>query len=473
MIRAALVMACGLLVLAPSAGATLRVETASSGALVLTEVRSSDENDTVTLSLVQANSGLEWTITRTCTRCAFDPTFELGPGCHAMGDTARCARQAAAVTVTMAKGNDKFQIGTSGLPITEPLSISLGDGDDQATGAAGNDTLAGNDGKDVLDGKAGNDNVQGGAGDDLLGGGDGNDTIGGSDGADRITPGLGADIVDAGFGADQISLGTPQRDGRDDVNGGIGHDTSEYLAHVTAVRIVEANQETLGLPKDGNGDSDVLRSIETYIGSPHGDVLTGALSSNDSNYFGGGGNDQIFGSSGDNTIAGGAGADELDGNAGDDTIDGKAGEGATAVADPVIDCGTGTNDRASLDLKDDPTPAGCRQENITRSAAGEGPHVQMKFGRVVAVGGDRLKIRLRCPRKLRHRCAGTLALRIGKARTPRTRYSIKAGRSQRVPLDLGALRDRIGRRTVGQLVSLERGRVEGVKTTQRRIVLAG
>ena len=470
MLRLLVPAVCVFLALAPSAAATVRVETAGSGELVIRELPGS-ANDTVTLSLVQG-AGLEWGITKTCTRCPFEPAFEFGPGCRAFSGAARCTRQAGAVTVSLFGGNDGFLIGSSSLPITEPLTIGLGVGDDHAVGAGGNDSLQGGSGNDILDGGAGNDLVQGSIGNDLLGGGAGDDTLTGSDGADSLTPGLGADEADAGEGADRIHLGTPERDGRDDVNGGIGHDRSEYFAHVTAVRIVEADLETLGLPRDGNGASDVLRSIESYVGSSHADVLTGVLSSNDSNYFGGGGDDNIFGSSGNNTIEGGAGADELDGNAGDDIIDGKTGEGLAAVADPVIDCGTGANDRAILDLRDDPTPAGCRQENVVRSAAGEGPHVQMKLGRVVRVAGARLSVRLRCPRALRHPCKGTLRLLVGRARTARTRYSIRAGRSQRVAIELGAVGGRIGRRTAGQFVSLEKGDVKGVKTTAQRVVLS-
>jgi len=50
---------------------------------------------------------------------------------------------------------------------------------------------------------------------------------------------------------------------------------------------------------------------------------------------------------------------------------------------------------------------------------------------------------------------------------------IKRGRARRVSVELGALGGRVGRRTVGQLVSIERGRVKGLKTTSRRIVLVG
>jgi hypothetical protein len=469
---------CALAVFAAPASATIRVELGSDGGLVIVD-REGNLNDVVTLGLFSTqNGGLEWEISRdrNCGRGCFDlrVLYETGSGCRfvAQGEgLVRCERLAGKATVTLLGGHDRFRIAAESLRITDPITLSLGAGDDTGDGAAGDDTIQAGSGNDVVDGKAGDDLVQGSIGNDSVAGDVGDDNLTGSDGADVARPGPGADTVDAGAGNDSIFLDSFGRDETDDVNGGIGFDTGTYVNRLTPVRIIEANLETLGGEKDA-GENDVLRSIESYAGGRAADILTGVLSSNASTYLGEAGNDQIFGSSGDNTVIGGAGADQLDGNDGNDIIDGKSGEGTIAVADPVIDCGAGTNDRAILDLLDDKTPTGC-DGNLEISAAGEGPHVRMRFRRRAAVHGGRVAVRLKCPRGLKRRCAGKLDLRIGRARSPRTRYSIERGRSRSVSVALGPLDRRVEGRTVGRLVSIERGRIKGLKTTSRRIVLTG
>ena len=105
------------------------------------------------------------------------------------------------------------------------------------------------------------------------------------------------------------------------MNGGIGRDAATYMpanlypgfpnipsipGRSTAVRIVEANLETLVGAKDFS-EGDVLRSIESYTGGRNEDIITGVLSSNISDYLGDSNNDTIFGTSAANTIVGGAG----------------------------------------------------------------------------------------------------------------------------------------------------------------------
>jgi Ca2+-binding RTX toxin-like protein len=469
---------CALALLAAPASATIRVELGSDGGLVIVD-REGNLNDVVTLGLVStSNGGLEWEIVRdrNCGRNCFDlrVLYEVGSGCRIVNEgpgLVRCGRMSGKASVTLLGGDDRFRIAAGSLQLTDPITLSLGTGNDVGDGAAGDDTLQGGSGDDIVDGKAGADLVQGSIGNDRVTGDAGDDNLTGSDGADVLMPGTGADTEDAGAGNDSILLGTFQRDERDEVNGGIGFDKGSYANRLTSLRIIEANLETLGGEKDA-GENDVLRSIESYGGSIGADILTGVLSSNASTYLGEGGNDAIFGSSGNNTLIGGGGADQLDGNDGDDVIDAKSGEGLTAVADPVIDCGAGANDRAILDPLDDKTPTGC-DGNLEISAAGEGPHVRMRLRRRMAVRDGRVAVRLTCPRRLRHRCAGKLDLRIGRARSPRTRYSIERGRSRRVSLALGSLDRRVGGRTVGRLVSIERGDIKGMKTTSRRVVLTG
>lgn len=436
-----------------SASADMSVESTTAGGLVVRGLDNS--NDDIFLGLFREDGGrLIWFIS---TRRTGLNDLAVGAGCT--GDfrnflrfntaSAVCDRLAARVTVNLLSGNDKFVMNTNPeiLPITDPLTVSGGDGNDTIEAAGGNDVLTGGAGNDSLYLDVGADNANGGAGNDA------------------------------------IFLATPARDATDQVNGGTGVDSATYSddttrfgdgdpepdrSRLTPVRIIEADLETLAGEKDTN-EGDVLRSIESYGGGAGNDIITGVLSSNNSDYHGGSGDDQLFGTSGNNLLSGGRGRDQLSGKAGNDTLDAKRAEGGVATRDSPVDCGAGTGDFAITDLQD-ALPVNC--ENFERSDAVSSPHVQMRFPRVVAVASGRISVRLNCPRAWRRPCAGTLELRHGRARTPRTRYAIKSGRSRRVSVRLGALGDSVGRRTVAQLVSLERGRVKGAKTTLRRIVIS-
>jgi hypothetical protein len=148
-------------------------------------------------------------------------------------------------------GDDVVQVlpATNGTPITQPITIrggagndvifggpgaekifagdgndivSGGDGRDSIYGEEGNDSLRGNGASDLIDGAggsdtlrgdAGNDNLSGGdnpdrirgsAGNDLLQGGGGRDLLGGEDGDDACFGGNGVDVVDGGTGTDYL-----------------------------------------------------------------------------------------------------------------------------------------------------------------------------------------------------------------------------------------------------------------------------
>ena len=481
----ALVATCtfAALLLAPGAGATLRVESAVSAGLVITDLSGTD-NDNVIAKLSSTGRGLEWTVSKQS--LPVGDTYEAGPGCRVIfvvftEERVECNRLGAGVTANLLGGDDGFSFARDSLPVTDRVLLNGGSGNDHLVSGDGPDTLNGGSGNDRLSARFGDDTFNGGSGDDILfdgSGSGGNDTLNGNDGNDRLALGTGADVAEGGAGNDSFELGTPIRDERDHVNGGIGGDTASYgtlvagnVTRQSALRIIEADLDTLAGEKD-SGENDVLRSIESYEGGDGADIITGVLSSNASNYAGANANDTIFGSSGANTLTGGAGADSLDGNAGTDVIDGKSGEGGTAVADPLIDCGTGSNDLAIIDLKDDASPSGC--EAIDRSPAGEGPHVRPRLPRRTRVRSGRASFRLSCPRRLRRpsRCAGTLRLRVRGATTRATRYSISRRRTRRVAVRLGAVQRRVSGRTVAQLVSRERGRF-GTKHTTRRVVLRG
>ena len=473
----ALVVLASMGVLAPTAGATIRVTSTATDGLVITDL-SGTFSDAVVIRFVSTDQGLRWEVSKTTscgTLCLDLARYEPGAGCTEVSGQVVCQRLRAKVTLNLAGGDDAMSVATASLPITDPIVVNGGAGNDTASGALGGDTLNGGPGSDSLAGKAGNDALVGEAGDDRLFGEDGSDTLQGGDGNDLMSLFTGADVAEGGAGADRFDLATRERDERDQVNGGTGGDSVTYTSlfgdasRRTAMRIIEANLETLAGQKDTT-ENDVLRSIESYEGGLDEDIITGAVSSNASNYLGGGDDDTLFGSSAANTLTGGAGTDFLDGNGGDDVLDGKAGEGSTADGDLLIDCGAGFNDLAVIDLKDDQRPKGC--ETIERAPANETPHARPRTGRVTRVARGRVRIRVTCPRTQRGRCSGRVALRIGRASSKRARFSIRRGGSKRVAVRLGRLGRRVGRRTVAQLVSSERGKI-GPKTITRRVVLRG
>lgn len=166
-------------------------------------------------------------------------------------------------------------------------TISLGAGDDRATGGRGNDLLQGGSGADVLFGGRDADTLHGGSDDDLLYGGGGRDTLHGDGGGDRLDGqggndalygGSGADVLLGGSGADFLS-GEDDADwlngarGRDRLYGDAGDDTAY-----------------------GGGGADFL------YGGTGNDML-----------YGGGGRDQLFGDDGSDLLDGGRGRDRLEG----------------------------------------------------------------------------------------------------------------------------------------------------------------
>lgn len=80
----------------------------------------------------------------------------------------------------------------------ESNSITLGRGDDVASGNAGDDLIYGDDGNDIISGDDGDDELLGGAGNDELLGGNGDDLL---------TGGFGDDLLNGGFGSDVYLIG--------------------------------------------------------------------------------------------------------------------------------------------------------------------------------------------------------------------------------------------------------------------------
>jgi len=92
------------------------------------------------------------------------------------------------ISVALGTGDDSFSVAATRGDVTEPLTISGGNGNDKLLGGAGNDLIFGGNGTDFVDGARGTDT-------EILDNGD--DTA-------AWDPGEGSDIVDGGRGADTL-----------------------------------------------------------------------------------------------------------------------------------------------------------------------------------------------------------------------------------------------------------------------------
>jgi Ca2+-binding RTX toxin-like protein len=154
----------------------------------------------------------------------------------------------AALIMGLGDRNDTVAYKNSTDQVYSYAQISLGAGNDKATGSgrldgayvsgdAGNDTLTvgaeglawGGDGNDTINASGGDNIVQGGKGDDVLHGGAGGQSLSGDDGNDRIYGGAGADTLYGGKGND-VLYGNSGNDvlygnsGDDKLYGGPGSD---------------------------------------------------------------------------------------------------------------------------------------------------------------------------------------------------------------------------------------------------------
>ncbi|HYC01896.1 MAG TPA: hypothetical protein VED40_01300 [Azospirillaceae bacterium] len=287
-------------------------------------------------------------------------------------------------------------------------SLTGGDGDDNLRGDLGNDTLDGGDGQDfaayrfdnigatsgfVFDGSG-----FGGAGtftvDDKRGGTDTitsierlvlfgssfGDSFSGGTGADQLTGEGGNDSLSGGDGDDVLNGGA----GNDTITGGGGHDQLRYvLDGATATLVIDLSNATGASVSvaDGQGGTDVLDGIETFLvlaGSGN-DIVRGSLGGDA--IGGGGGNDSLSGGLGSDTIEGNDGADTLAGGGGIDTLSGNAGADTFVLdgteIDQVTDFTAGTDliDLRALGVR---TLAG-----ITQTVAG----TTLQIRSVATVGG--------------------------------------------------------------------------------------
>ncbi|KAM9394519.1 uncharacterized protein KZ484_005550 [Pholidichthys leucotaenia] len=183
-----------------------------------------------------------------------------------------------------------------------------------------NDALDGGRGNDTLIGGQGSDILVGGMGDDILYGEDGNDTLIGNSGSDVFIPGPGADLMDGGSGRDSVLY-------RGDHEKGEG----VYVNLLT------------GQGRYSDAEGDVLKDVETVIGTIYSDILVSGYES--SLLKGSDGNDILVSTGGD-YLVGGDGHDiyMLAFSNGSVTIDNCAKDNATDIlywslqSAPIFDC---------------------------------------------------------------------------------------------------------------------------------------
>jgi Ca2+-binding RTX toxin-like protein len=173
---------------------------------------------------------------------------------------------------------------SSGLPLTRPLTVEGGAGDDALTGGGGDDTLRG--GADA-------------------------DTITGSEGVDVAFGDAGDDLFDEGAAAN----------GADVFNGGTGTDTVRYAARTNAVTVTVGSGTNDGEPTESD---DVRNDVEVTVGSSGADVLTCSVSAG-CTLRGGPGDDTLTGNTGPDVLQGEAGDDLLRPGTGNDTVTGGDG----------------------------------------------------------------------------------------------------------------------------------------------------
>ena len=378
-----------------------------------------------------------------------------------------------------------------GAGFRDRLIVTAGVGDCQCNGSSGNDEIRTFDGADLIIGGPGNDLLRGGEGGDVLQGQSGNDTLFGEGGndtlegdtdADTLNGGDGTDSFKGGDGADVLDMGGAA-DGADTLDGGFGIDRVDYGGRRAAVSAtIDSSTNDGAVPGPGQlfGERDFISgSVENLTGGAGGDTLTGGRQPN--RLIGGGGNDTIRGGTPnaadagfpDDYLEGGPGVDVLRGEGGVDVLNAR--DAIDDQVDAVLSCGTGPgsvgseNDRLDADIRDDDTralPPDC--ESVDQGMVGEDPNVHIRSVR--RVRGEGLVVALRCPRKARTGCEGSLAAkRLGKASArgggfgERVKYAIKRGKRGKVTVPS---RTRAG--TLVRIRSLEKGRL-GPRTTFRTL----
>ena len=315
-------------------------------------------------------------------------------------------------------------------------NISGGENSDTLTGSSLPNRLIGGRGADTLTGLAGADVLEGGLNTDTLSGGDGADTLLGDEDTlgdtvgDIMSGGAGNDLLDGGQGSRTDSdVSEEELRGPDRVNGGPGVDTVTYAPRELGVEITldgVANDGTYEVFSETDfqtrncDDPDSLSEEEQRLcaglRSPleHDNIATDV-----ENVLGGNGGDFLTGNEFANRLVGGRGKDGLDGLGGADRLETSEPAG-TMVEPDSARCGAAV-DTAIVDLQD--VPVGFPDcELVEQAAIDQHPGVRIARRASLLAGRSLVKIRLRCPRKLRRGCRGRLSI----ARVPADRAGVAA-----------------------------------------------
>jgi hypothetical protein len=293
--------------------------------------------------------------------------------------------------------------------------------------------------------------LAGGSGDDVLTGGSGTDDVFGDDGADELDGAIAADVL----------------------HGGSGADLALYRSRDNSVKV------TLdGVANDGEaGEGDnVMPDVENVDGGGGDDWLVGSTAGN-----------ALRGKAGADVLQGGFGADALDGGDGNDVML-SGGDGGDLVA-----CGAGDDEVYADGV--DAVAADC--EHVHRTGAFPTPPspaqptpptvpqpvvfiTQTRNGTVTATRSGAVPVGLVCFAPRGKACRGTISLELTihvpvgtrpsarataarhkrrrvNLRLARSRFSVGAGRTKRVPL---------------ALIASARRRLDSCRRLQVRIVIA-
>ena len=248
-------------------------------AILLTSTGGVDETDGV-LTVTGTDSDDSIILTVSGTQLSVDRNGDVNS--FALADLDR-------IEIRSRDGNDTVNCS----PVSLPISIDTGAGDDHITAGSGRDNLFGGDGNDWMASGDGDDIIRGWNGDDVIDSGAGNDTVLGGDAADKIVGGDGDDLLSGGSQKDTI-------------DGGLGSDRL-----------------------NGNGGHDRL--------------------------YGGPGADRLYGYDHNDSLDGGSSNDRLEGGLGTDTLVGQGGDDRFFAVDPgevdQVFGGTG-NDTGTVDAAD-------------------------------------------------------------------------------------------------------------------------
>jgi Ca2+-binding RTX toxin-like protein len=239
-----------------------------------------------------------------------------------------------------------------------------------AAATTGSSFYSGTSGDDVIDGSALSQNLYGERGNDII------DGKGGSD------------LEYGGFGNDTLVVSESASGDLDDLNGGVGIDTTDFSAFGAAMAVdlvafgVQARTADQPTLTGTLRDVAKIEGVENVTGTAFDDQIGGDAGHNV--LIGGAGNDTLDGRSGNDTLDGGAGNDNLTGGMDNDRLIG--GDGADTIGgglgNDVIDGGAG-NDVLTGGTESDTFlfGVGFGQDQITDFAAGSGDVV--KFDRSV------------------------------------------------------------------------------------------